>query len=411
MPLEGSRDESSEAEVVDCAIVVSVEEVGTPDFVYNLNVESDHNYFANGILTHNCVDDALSAEGAASELIRNAANEWWDQTMSTRLNDPKTGSKVAIGQRFHENDLGGHILAQGGYIHLNLPAEFEMDNRCVTFFGDRTWCDWRQREGELLWPDRVGPKEVADLKVRLGPTGWSSQFQQRPSPAGGARFKKSYFQYWKDKGDFYELIRNGNSEYIHKSQPGMWRFSVMDPAGIDGNQNTKACYTVIHTWDVTPNADMILVDEYREQVDTPDAVNAAADTVRRLGSGYIVVERNGLGLGIVQNLMLKGIAVMGVSASQSKDARSETAEIRMAAHKVFFDANSIYLHDLEDELLRFPNGSFLDRPDCVSWACLHVQERHGAPTSETGDPSVYVPASGPTPMPTYGRYRRATANI
>ena len=64
-----------------------------------------------------------------------AALTWWDETMSTRLNNPKTGSKIIVMQRIHEKDLSGHVLQQGGYVHLNLPAEFELSRRCVTVIG------------------------------------------------------------------------------------------------------------------------------------------------------------------------------------------------------------------------------------------------------------------------------------
>jgi hypothetical protein len=40
------------------------------------------------------------------------------------------------------------------------------------------------KEGELLWPAKVGPNEVAMLKRKLGSYGYSGQYQQRPSPAG-----------------------------------------------------------------------------------------------------------------------------------------------------------------------------------------------------------------------------------
>jgi hypothetical protein len=45
--------------------------------------------------------------------------------MATRLNDPKTGARIVVMQRVHEDDLAGHLLAQGGYVHLNLPMEYE----------------------------------------------------------------------------------------------------------------------------------------------------------------------------------------------------------------------------------------------------------------------------------------------
>jgi hypothetical protein len=71
-------------------------------------------------------DDPHNVQEGESEVIRRNACDWWDRVMSTRLNDPKTGAKVIIMQRVHETDLAGHVLEQGGYEHLCLPAEYEV---------------------------------------------------------------------------------------------------------------------------------------------------------------------------------------------------------------------------------------------------------------------------------------------
>jgi hypothetical protein len=93
------------------------------------------------------VDDPHNVVERESDAARELALTWWDQTMSTRLNDPKTGAKVIVMQRIHERDLSGHVLEQGGYVHLCLPAEFESARRCITSIG---WRDRRSAEGELL---------------------------------------------------------------------------------------------------------------------------------------------------------------------------------------------------------------------------------------------------------------------
>src|SRR5947208_1549938 len=101
--------------------------------------------------------------------------------MSTRINDPKTAAKVVIMQRCHQQDLSGHLLEQGGYVHLCMPAEFELPG-CATSIG---WSDPRTEPGELLCPERFGPEEIASLKRSLGSYAAAGQLQQRPSPSGG----------------------------------------------------------------------------------------------------------------------------------------------------------------------------------------------------------------------------------
>jgi hypothetical protein len=51
------------------------------------------------------IDDPHSAMEAQSDPIREGVLEWWDQAMSTRLNDPKTGIRILVMQRLHMKDL------------------------------------------------------------------------------------------------------------------------------------------------------------------------------------------------------------------------------------------------------------------------------------------------------------------
>src|SRR5438270_675709 len=79
-----------------------------------------------------------------------------------------------------------------------LPAEFEPERKCDTKIG---WSDWREKEGDLLWPERIGQEVLADLKLRLGPSGYAGQYQQRPAPEGGAIFQAEWFRYFRVVGE------------------------------------------------------------------------------------------------------------------------------------------------------------------------------------------------------------------
>jgi hypothetical protein len=67
-------------------------------------------------------DDPHNVQEADSDSVRKGTLDWWDMVMSTRMNDPKTSSKVLVMQRCHQQDLSGHLLEQGGIEHLCLPA-------------------------------------------------------------------------------------------------------------------------------------------------------------------------------------------------------------------------------------------------------------------------------------------------
>jgi hypothetical protein len=109
------------------------------------------------------VDDPHSVDQAESDTERRSAIEWWNGSMSTRLNDFATGHRIVIVQRLHEADLTGDLLAKGGWDLLCLPEEFEPERRCITSIG---WTDPRQQSGELLWPDKLSPLLLTAERAR-----------------------------------------------------------------------------------------------------------------------------------------------------------------------------------------------------------------------------------------------------
>ena len=74
-----------------------------------------------------------------SESRRTAANEWFDGTLYSRLNDKTRGAIVIVMQRLHEDDLVGHVLKREGWEILSFPAIAETDELHVveTAFGTR----------------------------------------------------------------------------------------------------------------------------------------------------------------------------------------------------------------------------------------------------------------------------------
>ena len=111
------------------------------------------------------VDDPINVVEASSETVRRATLEWWDESMSTRLNDPETGAYVIIMQRCHHQDLSGHVLEKGGWEHLCLPARYEQNHPHVSAR------DRRSADGELLCPERFSERSIRQLETDLGTYG------------------------------------------------------------------------------------------------------------------------------------------------------------------------------------------------------------------------------------------------
>lgn len=134
------------------------------------------------------IDDPHNVSEAGSEAVRRATLDWWDESMSNRLNDLAVGAYVVIMQRVHHQDLAGHLLDKGGWEHLCLPARYESDHPYVSAY------DRRKREGELLWPERFPEEALRQLETDLGSYGAAGQLQQRPAPRSGGMFDRDWWE-------------------------------------------------------------------------------------------------------------------------------------------------------------------------------------------------------------------------
>ncbi|WP_236770683.1 phage terminase large subunit [Agrobacterium tumefaciens] len=142
------------------------------------------------------IDDPHSTETAESDTERQTAVRIFREGISDRLNDVTTSAIVIIMQRLHEQDVAGVALQLDiGFIHLNLPMEFEPERKCQTYVkGKLFFEDPRTEDGELLFPERFPPEEIERLKRAKGSYAYSGQYQQRPAPRSGGMFQRGDFE-------------------------------------------------------------------------------------------------------------------------------------------------------------------------------------------------------------------------
>ena len=96
------------------------------------------------------IDDPLKPQDAHSESARDSLKQWYANTLLSRLDNKVEGSIVVVMQRLHPDDLVGHLLEQGGWTHLNLPAIAEEETIVPLGSGRH----YRRGIGDLLHPER-----------------------------------------------------------------------------------------------------------------------------------------------------------------------------------------------------------------------------------------------------------------
>ncbi len=325
-----------------------------------------------------CVDDPLNAVDARSEVKLKEAIWWWDKAMSSRLNDPRTGARMIIMQRLHEEDLSGHVATKRGtakYTFLNLPSEFEIARKCrVEVTG---WEDPRKIEGELLFPQMFDRQALDEAKEDMGGEQYAGQHQQRPAPAEGGFFKRRWFRYYRrielENGQWCYVMRdpiNGTTRRVLEDD--CWTLLVADTAMKEKTMNDFWAAGIWHVERVM-NEDgyqtgttMFLRHVWRERCTAPEGEKRLQELYERWKPNYVGIEDKASGTAVIQRFVQDGLPVRAIKADTDKVTRASTAQVRYENGRVWLPLDAEWLEPYETELLVFPNGSNDDQVDMTS---------------------------------------------
>lgn len=345
------------------------------------------------------LDDAHNADEAHSSAERQTALIWFREVWTNRLNDQEKDKMVVVGQRIHDEDVCGYILKERpDWVHLNLPAYYEPDRRCIT----PIWSDPRTEEGQLLWPERFSKETLEGLKRDLGSMGFAAQYQQRPVPAGGGQFKKMWFRYFTQEDTHYCLESPDAVKRVLVEQ--CQKIITVDLAI---SQKQSADYTVISTWAVTPDREILLIDCLREHLDNPEQQKQIQLLYQRYHPAYICVENVAYQLAIIQQLLRLGLPTKEYKPVKDKVSRASTAAVLYEAGRVYHPRTASWLGDWEDELLIFPMGAHDDQVDTVSMICDLVSGPNASSSDHLDAMKRRVTlAQARTAVPTWGGMTR-----
>jgi predicted phage terminase large subunit-like protein len=324
------------------------------------------------------VDDPHNIHEAESEAIRQGVLEWWDQVMSTRLNDPKTGAKVVVMQRVHQQDAAGHLLEQGGYEHLCLPAAYEGD-KGATSIG---WTDPCQEAGHLPWPERFGHAEIEELNRSMGSYAAAGQLQRRPSPAEGGILKRHWWRYWKPKGSQYGpvLVRlpNGVMAQIDPVELDLAELQQQVQSWDCAFKDTKdSDYVAGGVWG-RKGADKFALDLVRDRLDCPKTISAVRSTSAKWPNAHAkLVEDKANGPAVIQMLRHEVSGLIPVNPEGGKEARAHASSPQVEAGNVYLPHPDYepWVDGFIEECAAFPNGAHDDQVDQCTQALIWMAKR------------------------------------
>jgi len=318
------------------------------------------------------VDDPLNAKKQHSEAALEEVIFWFDQVMSSRLNEPSTGAIVIIMQRLSERDLAAHVLARTGYEHLNLPTEFEPERRTITSIGR----DRRVTDGELLFPALFPPAVIAEAKTILGAQGYAAQHQQRPAPAEGGIFKRHWWRFWQPGPANLPAIRFRDGEGVEHEA-----VVVTLPDQVEEMVQSWDCsFKDLKTSDFVAGelwgrigGDAYLLEQVHERLDFPATLAAVRNMSRRWPDAEAkLIEDKANGSAVIQSLSHELSGIIAVQPEGGKVSRAFAISPRIEAGNVYLPhpAFAPWVNDFIEECANFPHGRNDDWVDAMTQALL-----------------------------------------
>ncbi|MBC7767214.1 MAG: phage terminase large subunit [Phycisphaerales bacterium] len=291
------------------------------------------------------IDDPIKAEEAFSETSRNKVNEAVDGTVLSRFDDKKTGAVVVIMQRFHPEDLSGHVLAKGGWTHLSLPA-IAIEDQYVPIGPDRYH---PRRAGDLLHPEREGLAEYDRMRIDMGAMRFSAQVQQSPVPPEGNLIKWAWME-------FYDTLP--------PPEEGGHIVQSWDTASVPGESNSyNVCLTFRRIRDRH-----YLLHVLREQMIYPDLKRRIVSHAQEWKASTVLIEHAAAGAMLIPDLRRDGVGpdLIAIKAQGDKFMRMHDASTTIEARNLYLPRDAPWMGEFQTELLQFPHSAKNDQIDALS---------------------------------------------
>jgi predicted phage terminase large subunit-like protein len=296
------------------------------------------------------IDDPIKTNEALSDSQRNSVNDWYDNTLRSRLNSQEDGAIIIVMQRVHADDLVAHVTAHEEWDVLSIPAIAEHDE---TYEFDTPYGRRRvvRSDGDTLQPELLSRDKLELLRRGMTEYNFAAQYQQNPQPASGNIVKRDWLK-------FYSLLDSPqNFEQIIQS----W-----DTA----NKDTElANYSVCTTWG-RKDRRLYLLDVFRRKLDFPNLKRTVKNQILLHSPTIVLIEDKASGTSLIQELRADGHSVVQAAPALDGDKtmrlRGQTAKIEGGF--VLFPKDAPWFNTYVRELISFPNSKNDDQVDSTVFA-------------------------------------------
>ncbi len=321
------------------------------------------------------IDDPNSITEAESATVRNSTNRWLHEVLPTRVNDAEKSAIIIIQQRTHQDDASGSLLdpERGGdeWCHLMVPMLYDSGRHCQTSIG---WEDPRTEDGELAWPERFSPVEVAKLRTKLGDYAFAGQMQQMPSPRGGAIIKSDWWQQYGPDDPIAQKM---------KFPPFSFVLASLDTAYTEKEENDPSALLILGVWSdpATALPQVMLMHAWQARLELHDLVVRVAGSCERYRADLLLIENKAAGHSVNQEITRlyarKDFAIRFTDPTRrgEKEARAHSIT-HLFEEGMVHAPNTDWANMVIDQAAVFPRGAHDDLVDCLTQGLRFLRDNN-----------------------------------
>lgn len=308
-----------------------------PALLVCLSVNGSNTFYANGVLTHNCSEQAVLADPETA-----FENAWTYMQVGPLQRLMPGGRILMIATRWGKMDPIGRAL------------KWAKDNE-----GSIPWHEIRFPaiiNGKSLWPQQWSFEELMAKKANMRLAYWNAQYMQEPTSDEAAILKRSYWKRWT------------------KPVPPVITFTIQtwDTAHEKKTRNDhSACITGgVFFNEQTGRDNIILLNAVKKRVEYPDLKRMVKIQAREWKPDSLIIEKKAAGAPLIQEL--KRVLMIeeynpsrkGRGVANDKIARANAVSPILEEGLVWAPETS-WAEEVIEDCNDFPNGDSDDLVDCL----------------------------------------------
>lgn len=296
------------------------------------------------------IDDPHTPLQVQSIKYRAKVIGWFDQTLLTRLNNPKNGKIVLVMQRLHDEDLSGHLISKKKWVLLSIPA-ISCDDEKIQF-GKFSYF---RAANTALCEEMLSLVELDEIKKDIGSYAFAAQYLQNPVKLVGAYIKQ-------------EWIQDYNPESFHFQEI----YQSWDSAFKTGAANDySVCVTV-----AISKGKIYLLDVLKVKLEFSDLKHAVYRQFAKHQPQAVLIEDKASGQALIQDISRKyATPIIKIRPKLDKISRFMQSVNLFEAGKVYIPKTGFWYADFMEELMSFPNVLHDDQVDALTQFLNWYQSR------------------------------------